>query len=169
MTATELLYEQNKKTIFSKAWEYSKKSRMDFDELVAEGNLIFCESLKSWKGGFNASFNTYLTHSLSKRLIDYTKGTYVHYQDRVRCRKNKSVGAKQQYDHEIPSKEKSFFSLDDFTGDSRIIAEMVILENVKDMKSLKNKLRELNWTWERISKGVRFVKTYVRKNERRGR
>lgn len=173
MSTIEFLYEKNKKTIFSKAWEYTKKSNMDFEELVAEGNLIFCESTKKWKDSFNTTFNTYLTNNLTYRLPNYSKGGYLHYNDnKEKLRSNKNVPAKsysydQDYAYEIEQKEEPTFSLDDFIGDSKTMVKMILDNGIEDIKTLQSKMREIGWTYSRIWKTIKKMKIFIRKNERR--
>jgi len=65
-------YEDYRKLITKRAWQWSEKTGWDFQEFVAEGNLVFCKI----QCHFNSSksiFSTYLTNSLNFHFRDITR------------------------------------------------------------------------------------------------
>jgi len=72
-------------------WHYSRKYRLDRNELQGQGYLIFCEALERFDEK-KASFSTYLFNELS-RLNIYCKEEYRHkYKDIQRIKKEKQRG-----------------------------------------------------------------------------
>ena len=65
--------------IKSRANKLSEKYQIPFDELVSEGNLIYCECLNNYDIT-KASFSTYLYSMLAYGMSDYCR----YYQSRRR-------------------------------------------------------------------------------------
>lgn len=61
----EFDYKLYEKLVYSRAWYYSKKFKLDFDDAKSEGNLIFCESLLTYNKD-KGKFSTHLWWNLSK-------------------------------------------------------------------------------------------------------
>lgn len=70
-------YENYKRLIYKKAHSFNITTGIPFDDLVAEGNLIFCEACKDYQEG-RAAFSTYLWKRLDKGLYNYTKSINKH-------------------------------------------------------------------------------------------
>lgn len=68
----EHLYEDYKRMIRDFAWYHHNRTGIDYTELVAQGNLIFCEAYKTFKKE-TATFSTHLHHTLTYRLTNYIK------------------------------------------------------------------------------------------------
>ena len=66
---TEITFERFAKMIDKKAWEVSKKTGVDFEELKAQGALIYCKTLENYDVG-KSSFSTILYISLNQ-LYEY--------------------------------------------------------------------------------------------------
>lgn len=54
------------------AWHYSKRFQMEYEDVEAQGFLIYCISLRDYHKS-KASFSTFLYTNLSGRLLDYCK------------------------------------------------------------------------------------------------
>ncbi len=72
MTQTEH-YEKYENLIHKEAWRKARLSygRVDFEDLVAEGRLAYCEALQTWdqdKGAFSTHLTWRLRHRLNKAL-----------------------------------------------------------------------------------------------------
>lgn len=65
----EIKFENYKKMIDKKAWEVSKKTGVDFEELQAQGALIYCKTLEYYDIS-KSSFSTILYLSLNQ-LYEY--------------------------------------------------------------------------------------------------
>lgn len=74
----EVAFEKFTKMINKKAWEVSKKTGVDFEELQAQGALIYCKTLEKYDVG-KASFSTILCLSLNQ-LYEFS----YYYRDRNR-------------------------------------------------------------------------------------
>ena len=70
-------YENYKLLIYKKAHSFNITTGVPFDDLVAEGNLIFCEACKDYQNE-RAAFSTYLWKRLDKGLYNYTKSINKH-------------------------------------------------------------------------------------------
>ena len=66
----EITFERFEKMISQKAWEVSKKTGVDFEELKAQGALIYCKILESYDIS-KSSFSTILYIALNG-LYEYT-------------------------------------------------------------------------------------------------
>ena len=64
-------YEQYKKLIYSQAWKWCWESGINYDEMVSEGNLVFCQCYHRWDKR-KAKFSTWLTVNLNFRFQDIT-------------------------------------------------------------------------------------------------
>ena len=66
----EQLFIKHQKQINKAAWELTQKYQLEFEEVQAQGNLIFVESCYKWNP-HKASFSTYLTDRLHKKLYTF--------------------------------------------------------------------------------------------------
>ena len=71
------MYQDFKNMIHAHAWACHRTSGIEYDELFAQGNLIFCEALETWDAG-KASFSTYLYTCLSGSLQHYVSHEQQH-------------------------------------------------------------------------------------------
>ena len=68
----EQQYQQVKKLIYAKAHSFSRTTGYEVEELIAQGNLIYCQTLTKYNPA-KAKFISLLYLSLTRGLIDYTK------------------------------------------------------------------------------------------------
>lgn len=68
-------YEKVKKLITHKAHSFSRSTGYEVDELISQGNLIYCQTLQKYNpnNNNNAKFITLLYLNLDYGLINYTK------------------------------------------------------------------------------------------------
>lgn len=57
-------YLTHKGLIVSKAQKLSRQFNMEIDDIIAQGNLLFCKCYYNYKAINNSSFTTYLSNSL---------------------------------------------------------------------------------------------------------
>ena len=57
-------YKDYKNLIFRTAWNYNKKYGLDFEELVARGNLAFCDAKDTFDKSKKTKFSTHLCWQL---------------------------------------------------------------------------------------------------------
>lgn len=76
-------FEKYKKLIQRQAWKYAKKWKVEYEEMEAEGFLIYCQALQSWDSK-KASFITHLYFELM-RLNIFGKNLYLedHVKDNI--------------------------------------------------------------------------------------
>lgn len=66
----ERLFIKHKNQINKAAWELTKKYQLEFEEVQAQGNLIFVESCYKWNP-HKAAFSTYLADRLYTKLYSF--------------------------------------------------------------------------------------------------
>jgi DNA-directed RNA polymerase specialized sigma subunit len=66
------MYDKYKNMIKKISWSFYKKTGIEYEEIEAQANLIFCESLNSYDSSI-ASFSTYLYSCLNNSLNNYIK------------------------------------------------------------------------------------------------
>ncbi len=140
----EYLYLAHRKTIQKMAWKFSRKTGIEFDEMEAEGNLIFMEAVQTWKAE-KSSFNTWLTIQLN--------------------RLNKSYKIEESYGlfFDMYGKEDVYFH---FSRDAEFIQQnldKILYDPEKQKKRITQKaislyLREIGWNWNRIQTAFREIK-----------
>lgn len=67
----EIRYEDYKKLIYKIAWAYHRKTGIDFEELVSEGNIAFCKAKNSFDYSRDIKFCTYLYVSVKNAMKDF--------------------------------------------------------------------------------------------------
>ena len=75
----EIKYQDYQKLIYARAWNWSLKSYWDFDDLLAEGNLVFCLARNSFNPE-KSCFSTWLWKNLE-----------IHYGNLIRKKKIETV------------------------------------------------------------------------------
>ncbi len=68
----EQLFAKHRNQIRDRAWRYAQKWNADFEELEAQGYLIFVEALERYDPDQGAAFSTYLHHRL-RGLNDFCR------------------------------------------------------------------------------------------------
>lgn len=68
---TEIKYEDYKKLIYKIAWTYHRKTGIDFEELVSEGNIAFCNAKKHFNPDKDIKFCTYLYIAIKNTMKDF--------------------------------------------------------------------------------------------------
>lgn len=108
--------------INKKAWEVSKKTGVDFEELQAQGALIYCKTLEKYDVG-KSSFSTILYLSLNQ-LYEYS----YYYRDRKRDKTLTEKVEKSIEEMEINPSLKDFLELakEKLTGDSYRLIEWLV-------------------------------------------
>ena len=71
----QINYDDHQKLIAERAWHWAKRTKRDFQELKAEGNLVFSEVI--WKfNSSRSSFSTFLWKCLDTRFGNLAKGDW---------------------------------------------------------------------------------------------
>ncbi len=73
-------FEKYQKLIQKQAWKYSKKWNVEYDEMEAEGYMIYCQALKSW----NPDKGSFTTHLYFALMNLNTFGREMYQQDHIR-------------------------------------------------------------------------------------
>lgn len=74
MKSKEKLYKEMKGIIISRAVAQHYKTGLDLDDLIAQGNLIFCECYRSFNG--SVEFSTFLWACLTTSLFNYCQDNF---------------------------------------------------------------------------------------------
>jgi len=123
MFATEEDYEKHKRMIHERAWSWHRTSRFDFDELLAQANLIYCEARKSFDPEAGTKFSTWLYKRLNHGL-----GTHVRHLVRKALPLMQAVPL--DFDLETPATQDrnvSLFSrLAEISEEARHVAALII-------------------------------------------
>jgi DNA-directed RNA polymerase specialized sigma subunit len=72
-----LSYEDNKRIILNLAKRHSQNSFLEFQELVAEGNLVFVEALRSYDESHGVKFSTWLYKGVTQRFLNLRNANYL--------------------------------------------------------------------------------------------
>ena len=118
----EITFEKFSKMIDKKAWEVSKKTGVDFEELQAQGALIYCKTLKDYDIS-KSSFSTILYLSLNQ-LYEYS----YYYRDRKRDKTltEKVEKAIESYNANPSLKDFLKFAKEKLSGDSYRLIEWLV-------------------------------------------
>ena len=65
----EIEYEKYKRLIYKRAWIWARKTGMDVEELIAEGNLVFAIKVKEYDEE-KSCFSTFLYRSLELHFLN---------------------------------------------------------------------------------------------------
>lgn len=118
----EIAFEKFAKMIDKKAWDVSKKTGVDFEELQAQGALIYCKTLEKYDVS-KSSFSTILYISLNQ-LYEYS----YYYRDRKRDKTLTEKVEKSIESIDINPSLKDFLELakEKLTGDSYRLIEWLV-------------------------------------------
>ena len=72
------LYKESTGTIHQKVRAFSKRYPIEYDEILSEANLIFCEAIETYDEE-KSKFNTYLTNELKYKLNIFCKKVITNY------------------------------------------------------------------------------------------
>jgi len=163
-------YQKHKNLIYQIVWRFKDKNGGDFEELLAEANLLFVLSIESYKEGKGA-YNTWLHHVIRTGLQDFKRFI------------NQETCVKGKYESKIRSAESLQQTkkvhdgfclvelLEDVGEDAKIIMELVY-EPTQALQqlALKNKLTQrtrktielflhnnLGWQKKRIKRSFKEI------------
>ncbi len=154
------------------AWSFNKTTGIEFEELYAEGCLALCEAIPEYDPDKDCKLTTYIYAKVQNHLINTTK----------------RIGYGTEKFQALPAEETGWeYGEDDpvidFNDDlGKIIstadkdvqqAIQLVLQNPETYGrqkpkfargQIRNDLRELGWTWERIWKTIRDTKFFINEN-----
>ena len=152
-------FNQFRPMIEKAVWIYSKKYKLDYDDVIGQGYLIFCSALK--KLDINkASFSTYLYHEL-RRLNTYCKKEHrISYCEIIRYKPaNKVSYSKNIFITWNPNNNKEIDNYDIF---KRILYRIDYERELsKDAQDILNHI--LSRDWENVNKGWKPSFRYILK------
>ena len=124
----EFAFEKFAKMIDKKAWEVSKKTGVDFEELQAQGALIYCKTLENYDVS-KSSFSTILSISLNQ-LYEYAlyyKGANKYKNKKGYARLSEKVEKSiEAFDVNPSLKELLELAKEKLTGDSYALIEWLV-------------------------------------------
>lgn len=158
-------FEAYQSLIYKKAHEYKNRNPLwDFDELVAEGALIYVKCTKSYdKFRENGStFITWLCNQLDYHFLKLTAGK--------KCNKRGRKPAGGEYGTSVKSKTNLSETLDEsiyyppmsvfdiLPPDTLRVIRIMIKEKPENLKAFKVILLEKGWKWSKIRKTFTSIK-----------
>ena len=136
-------FNQFRPMIEKAVWIYSKKYKLDYDDVIGQGFLIFTKALKKFDPN-RASFSSYLYHEL-RRLNDYCKNEYrFRYCEIIR---RKDIG-KRSYPKNIfiHRKEDDRKQIDNYDIFKRILNRLDYEKELsKDSQEILNYILSRDW------------------------
>jgi hypothetical protein len=148
-------YKESEKIIRGKVYQYSILFSIEYEDLLGQANLLFCEAIERFDVQKNIKFSTFFFPYITKKLKQYA----------IKEIKNKSTKINSTYEKAFI--DDCFFNIDFFNGlseDAQIVVSLIQnhIEKLKDEK-LKNKnitqrsIRKFlrlnyNWTNRKIEK-----------------
>ena len=153
------LYLKHKGLIISRAIKFARQFNLETEDVIAQGNLLFCICYKEYKAFNNAAFTTYF-HSNLINLYRYCKN-----QSKLNlC----EIGPVEFYPDQFdPFKEIEFedFINSKITNETALILDCIINFNNEEGKITKQKIKkhfkkELGWSQlktERLFNQIRLI------------
>ena len=153
------MYKQYKLLIYKQAWKWAWESGWDVEELKAEGNLVFCECVQTWKK--KAKFSTYLWGRLNWRFQDLIWGKRgKYYLDTDALRRPTSTEA-----IDVPEQTNYYENLmENIPPDCKRLVRIVLSQQCSDINTLQLYLRKQGWKWNVIEKRIKRVKSVFQEN-----
>lgn len=166
---TNEFYKQYEKLIRKQAWKWSWENGFDFDEMLGEGNLVFCICYHQYNNKMRVKFSSFLYGKLNFRYQDLVWG----------IRKSKynvntdlmgPVGKRLDTTYQVPDTTeqnhyKKLMSL--IPPECKRLIHIVIHQEPKDLSTLIKHLRKSKgWKWSVIDKRIKDVKTIIKKEKR---
>lgn len=71
MSRRMVTYQQYQKMVYKMAWKYHWRTGIEWEDLYAQANLIFCEALQAWDPMGGRKFSAFLYHRLNQYLLNY--------------------------------------------------------------------------------------------------
>ena len=156
--ANDLLYEQYKKLLYSISWYWTKRTSMEFEDLLAEFNLVFCEALIQYDPK-QTKFSTFLTHCCNNRMFNNIK--------KYNCKKrlNEQIGFELDPVSEY-TPEDQFLIFDSFVNNENEVIQSIagIISTYKLPKHdfrrwLIQILKSYGFKWLEILEAFKLLKT----------
>ena len=166
-------YEDLHNLIDKTAWEFWRSYGGDIDDLLAQANLIFIDAFDNYNSECDIELSTWVASSVRWRLLDYMrKGNG----DRSHTRID-DIFVKT-----FPTTNKNFSVielLDEMTQDAHIVLRLffetprdvvVDLLGIKEnmfyvqvamRNRLRNRLRQMNWSMQRIKEAFGIIKKAI--------
>uniref|UniRef100_A0A6M3XM79 Putative sigma-70 region domain containing protein n=1 Tax=viral metagenome TaxID=1070528 RepID=A0A6M3XM79_9ZZZZ len=118
------------KLVAKLAWQRSRTTGMDFDELMAEGRLAFTESLRSYDNS-KAKFSTHLTWQVRGRLSRITRT-----QNKLRTEVELNEDTMIQ---EITPERHARFTeaMDNLSSEAQMVVQLVLNSPLEIIQSIK--------------------------------
>ena len=147
-------------TIKQKAFFYAKTYFIEYEEMEAQANLIFCETYQKYNKNRNVLFNTFLNHTLSFGLYNFCK----------KMNKQKLYCVETEILESIYFIEKKYKIIDDFstlTNDAKKLINWIFTPIGKKDKMTKQKikkwLRKQNYSVRQTGKILLEIENFISK------
>jgi len=147
------------------AWSFHHTTGLEFEDLQSVAYLALVEAEKTYQGNTGVRFSTYAYHHIRNALVDY-------------CTKEQTRAMPvdphpdQLTTSRTPEQDVSFMSVLEGLSDEAKTVCKIIFESPNEFLELnrpklsrgrvKEKLRELGWSWSMIWDSFREIKTALR-------
>ena len=122
----QIRYEDWRPMVAKHAWTWSRKSGLEFEDLMAEGNLAFCEATRSYDPS-RSKFSTWLWRNLQVRFGNLNRTETVYRKD---FQRQSNSAYRETDDFELaspPDQEKRAVFADGLRKDKRINGDETVL------------------------------------------
>ncbi len=151
-------YEDYKKLIYQKAWQYHQKTGIEFDELVGVANLAYAKALNKFDPD-RGKFSTLLWHSIVNAFKSYMKNHFRY--EQTRCLFEDLKDEEHQGQESFIESDMKFVTIQDRMGN-------LILETNRKRLS-KNAKRCLKFFFHEIEKPkTHHKRDFLKKLKERG-
>ena len=145
------------------AWSFTKTTGLEYDDLLSSAFFAFTECQK-WYDPNESRFSTYLHHACQALIID-------HCNDALQW-KEAFVTSEIPIRNEIDPERQLLFkeTIENLPSEARMICMMIfeaphefLMQNTPKLSRgrIKEKLRELGWSWGKIWSGFRDIKNVL--------
>ena len=165
----EYLFRKYQLLIHHQARKWHFESNFDYDELVLEGYLVFCECYRSWDR--TKQFSRWLVCNLNYRfqgmILNKRQGGGRKYTDIMgavgdmtwhkRCDEFLGLVADQMLSYDQ--------LIENFPDDCKMLVRIVLENEIKSLASLSFYLRRRGWKWKAIKTRIKQVKQHYEENK----
>jgi RNA polymerase primary sigma factor len=160
------------KVVAKIAWSFNKTTGIEFEELYSEGCLALCEAIPEYDPDKDCKLTTFIYRRVQNHLINTVK-RYGYVKEKFQAIPAEETGWEYGEDdpiidfNEDLSKVISTANKDVQQVINLVLQKPEIYGRQKSKFArgqIRNDLRELGWTWERIWKTIRDTKFFINEN-----
>lgn len=164
-------YKDMQKFIAASAWDFWESYGGDFDDLIAQANLIFIDAFDKYDPSRGAKLSTWIAFKIRVGLCEYMRNGNVY--------ETPHIPIDDKFAETYPASNDNFSVLeflDEMEQDARIVLQLFletprdVMENILNSrkktnhvqsamrKRLQNRLRQIGWTMRRTREAFEQIK-----------